>query len=81
MYSSLMSQSHAQRWIVALMYSGPLSQRIDLRLTPPSNDLPQRADHHLDGKEQSISMPKASRLKSSMTLRVLVHHSEKTRFP
>ena len=60
MYSSLMPHALAQRWIVALMYSGPLSHRMTL-------DLPRQAviwyrariTRSAD-KEKSISMPSAS---------------------
>jgi len=66
--SMRMPRLAAQAKVTALMYSGPLSQRIAFGLPRHSiirsSDLMTRSD----GSEKSTSMPKPSRLKSSMTL-------------
>ena len=62
-----MPQSLAHSVMVLLMFSGPLSQRMPLGL--PRQEMIWRSARitRSDGDEKSISMPRASRLKSSMT--------------
>jgi hypothetical protein len=54
--------------VTALMYSGPLSQRIAFGLPRHSMILSSDLITRSDGSEKSTSIPKPSRLKSSMTL-------------
>ncbi len=53
---------------VALMYSGPFSQRITSGLPLQAMICVSTRITRYDGSEKSTSMPSASRLKSSMTL-------------
>jgi len=61
MYSSLMLKSVALFWMAALMYSGPLSQRITCGL--PRHEMICLISRitRSEGSEKSISMPMAYR--------------------
>ena len=54
MYSSLMLQSSAQRWIVALMYSGPLLQLMTPGLPRQAMSWRRARITGSAGKEKSI---------------------------
>jgi hypothetical protein len=68
MKSMRMPRLAAQARVTALMYSGPLSHRIASGL--PRHSMIRSSEHitRSDGSEKSTSIPKPSRLKSSITL-------------
>ena len=68
MYSSLIPHSCAHACIAALMYSGPLSQRITSGLPLQEMICLSSRITRYEGKEKSTSITTDSRLKSSMTL-------------